>query len=340
MKIFYSLDDIRTPFANAVVTIGNFDGVHLGHREIFRTVQKKAQEIGGLSVVVTFVPHPLKVLAPAKAPLMIDTPEEKEFLIGASGIDVLVSIPFTREFAAVPPEDFVKGLLVERIGLKHLVIGYDYAFGRDRRGNVDLLRSMGSELGFEVTVLDPIGSGGTVFSSSVVRSLIAAGKVEEIVSLLGRHFSLGGTVIHGHQRGKGLGFPTANIETDKELLPGPGVYAVKVRIGEGIYDGACNIGTNPTFNDGIVSIEAFLFDFEGDLYGREIRVYFIERLRDERRFPDPQALVAQIAADVARAREILGSTSIIEYRDYPVSHPETPDVTPAVSDSKTRNFSS
>lgn len=340
MKTFHSLDDIRSPFDNAVVTIGNFDGVHLGHREIFRTVRKKAQEIGGTSVVVTFVPHPLKVLAPEKAPLLINTPDEKELFIAASGIDALVSIPFTREFSAIPPEDFVKEILVEKIGLKHLVIGYDYAFGRNRRGNIDLLRRMGGELGFGVTMLDPIGSGGTVFSSSAVRSLIAAGKVEEIVSLLGRHFSLGGRVVHGHQRGKGLGFPTANIATEKELLPGPGVYAVKVKIGDGVYDGACNIGTNPTFNDNAISIEAFLFDFEGDLYGREIRVYFIERLRDERRFPGPEALVAQIAEDVARARAILGSASIIEYRDCPVSHPEAPDVTPAVSDSKTRNFSS
>lgn len=316
MKIFRSLEEITSPLENSAVTIGNFDGVHLGHREIFRRLKGAAAEIGGRSVIVTFEPHPLKVLAPGKSLPLINTPVEKEKLIEASGVDYLVIIPFTSEFALTPPMEFARDVLVGRIGTKRLIVGYDYAFGRNREGNVDFLRSAGGELGFSVEVLQPIGNGETVYSSSLIRNLIAGGRVAEVVSLLGRHFSFSGMVVHGHSRGKGIGFPTANLETDKELIPGNGVYAVKARIDEAIYDGACNIGENPTFGDVGRSIEVFLFDFEGDLYGRDMRLYFVERLRDERKFADAEALRLQIAVDVARCRDILRNTEIIEYQQY------------------------
>lgn len=315
MIIIRNIDDIRDKLVNAVVTIGNFDGVHLGHREIFRRVKEGAREVGGVSVVVTFVPHPLKLL-PSRKELRLITPyAEKEGLIAASGIDYLIIIPFTEEFAAIAAVDFVTRILVGRIGMKQLVIGYDYAFGRNREGNVSLLSRLGAELGFDLEVLAPIGSGGVVYSSTRIRELIGEGDVQGVVSLLGRHFSLDGTVVHGHHRGKGLGFPTANLATDNELIPRHGVYAVKVRVGDTLYDGACNIGSNPTFGDEATSIEVFIFDFVGDLYDSRMRIFFVAKIRDERKFPNAAALQEAIQADVARCREILNGVAVVEYHE-------------------------
>ena len=316
MIIYKNLADIREKLPNAVVTIGNFDGVHLGHREIFRRVKQTAAELGGVSVVVTFVPHPLKVLAPGKSPQLINTYAEKELLIEASGIDYLIEIPFDEELAAISAREFIRTVLVDRIGVQKLVIGYDYAFGRNREGDVALLKRLGDEFSFNVEVLEPISIGSTVFSSTTIRTMIKAGNVKGIVPLLGRHFSLGGTVIHGHHRGKDLGFPTANLETDKELLPKEGVYAVKVKVDDVLYDGACNIGTNPTFNDDKLAVETYLFDFKGDIYGKNVRLYFIDRLRGERTFADIPSLRKAIERDIDHCREILKDTAIIEYREY------------------------
>jgi len=316
MITYRSLDDIPGKFTNAVVTIGNFDGVHLGHREIFRRVRQAAAELAGESAVITFVPHPLKLL-PSRKHLRLITPyAEKEELIAASGIDYLIVIPFTVEFAAINATDFVSRVLVGRVGMKKLIIGYDYAFGRNREGNVALLKRLGGELEFVVEVLEPIGSGEEVYSSTRIREMVGSGDVKGVVSLLGRHFSLTGTVVHGHHRGKGLGFPTANLATDNELIPKSGVYAVKVRIDDRIYDGACNIGSNPTFGDGAISIEVYIFDYAGELYGRSVRVYFIERIRGERKFPDAAALQKAIQSDVERCRETLRDVSVIEYHEY------------------------
>ncbi|AAR34861.1 bifunctional riboflavin kinase/FAD synthetase [Geobacter sulfurreducens] len=316
MKIFRSIDEIREPLPSPVVTIGNFDGVHLGHREIFRRVKREAARLDGVSMVITFTPHPLKVLGLRKELRLINTYAEKELLIEASGIDCLLTIPFTAEFAAIGAERFVGEILVGRIGVKKLVIGYDYAFGRNREGDVAMLRRMGEEHGFEVEVLEQIASGETVYSSSAVRRMIAAGNVREVVSLIGRHYSVGGTVVHGRRRGKDLGFPTANLRTEKELIPAAGVYAVKVRVDDTIRDGACNIGNNPTFGNEEVTVEVHILDFDGDLYGKEIRVYFVDRVREELRYPDLNALKEGISRDVARCRELLAGVSIIEYRDY------------------------
>jgi riboflavin kinase/FMN adenylyltransferase len=300
-----------------VVTIGNFDGVHLGHREIFREVVRDARASGGTSVVFTFVPHPRKVLDPARrAPRQINTDAEKERLIEASCIDVLICAPFTRETAALSAEQFVRDVLVGRLGTRHLVIGYDYAFGKDRQGNADYLRRQGEELGFTVQVLGPVSTDGVVYSSTRIREMILAGEVAEVVGLLGRHFNLEGKVVHGAKRGKKLGFPTANLATEKELLPRPGVYAVKARYRERMLDGVVNIGCNPTFGAENTSVEVHLLDFQGDLYGETLRVYFLARLRDEMRFPSPAELVRAITDDIERARTVLSTTQVIEYRDY------------------------
>lgn len=312
MEIIRDLKDI-VALKNPVVTIGNFDGVHLGHRQIFQKLKQAASDLNGVSVVITFAPHPLKVVTSRKNVRLITTYEEKELLIGALGIDYLIVIPFTEKFAATTAREFVRDLLVGIIGLKKLVIGYDYAFGRKREGDVKLLRRLGDEYGFAVEVLEPIGDGQVTYSSTNIRRLVGNGAVREVVSLLGRHFSLAGMVVHGHHRGQGLGFPTANLVTEKELIPCNGVYAVKVRIGDATYDGACNIGPNPTFGEDATTIEVFVFDFAGDLYGRDVRLYFIDRIRDERQFPDAATLQKAIAADVSRCREILRSSSLVEY---------------------------
>jgi len=226
-----------------------------------------------------------------------------------------VIVPFSREFSAIPAEVFVRNILVASIGMKSLVIGFDYVFGRNREGNVSLLRRLGAELGFTVDVLDQVGNSETGFSSSMVREMISAGDVRGVVPLLGRFFSVGGEVVHGFHRGKQLGFPTANIEVEEELLPKPGVYAVKVEGDGWVCDGACNIGNNPTFYGASETVEVHLLDFDADLYGRNLRVYFVERIRDDREFPDIFLLQEAIRDDVSCCREILANVSLIRHHE-------------------------
>jgi riboflavin kinase/FMN adenylyltransferase len=305
MVIFRGISQIKEKLRRPAVTIGNFDGVHLGHREIFRRVRSLARESGGVSVVITFVPHPLKVVSVHQEVRLITTSREKEALIEGSGIDYLLEIPFDKAFASVPAAEFVERVLVDAIGVERLVIGYDYAFGRGREGDVGLLKQLGARFGFTVEELTPISDGSTVYSSTAVRRMVSAGDVAGASQVLGRHFAVTGQVVHGHERGHGLGFPTANVETEKDLIPAAGVYAVKACLGDRLLDGACNIGANPTFGNDRLSIEVFLLDFDEDLYGREITLFFIERLRGEKRFATLQELKEAIAADVARCREIL-----------------------------------
>jgi riboflavin kinase/FMN adenylyltransferase len=311
------LQEIPVPFPGAVVTIGNFDGVHLGHRELFRRVVDRARQTGGTSVVFTFSPHPRKFLSPGQAPRQISTDAEKERLIAACCVDVLICVPFTREIAEMSAETFVKEILVDRIGVRRLVIGYDYAFGRNRQGDAAFLLRQGEGLGYSVEVVGPVYREGEICSSSRIREMIQRGEVGTAEKLLGRHFNFIGEVVHGAGRGKRLGFPTANVQTEQELLPGAGVYAVKIRFGEAIHDGVVNIGCNPTFaGGGETSVEVHLFDFDQDIYGQTLQLYFVARLRDERAFPDPAELVRAIADDVQRARLILSGAILHEERNY------------------------
>lgn len=316
MRIIRNLQELTAPLTGAVVTIGNFDGVHLGHREIFRRVVERAREVDGPAVVFTFVPHPLTVLAPERAPRLINTYAEKERLIEASCVDVLICAPFTSEMASLPAGRFVEEVLVGKVGVRHLIVGYDYAFGRGREGDARFLIRRGAELGFTVEVLEPIAKDGEAYSSTRIRRLILEGQVAGVVKFLGRHFTLEGRVIHGAKRGKQLGFPTANLAIDKELLPKPGVYAVKVKRGAAVLDGVVNIGCNPTFCTEGLSVEVHILDFHEEVYGETLRLYFVERLRDEMLFPAPSELVQAIAADVERARSILAAARIVEYREY------------------------
>jgi riboflavin kinase/FMN adenylyltransferase len=294
------------------VTIGNFDGVHRGHAEIFAHLKKISMNRGLPSVVVTFEPHPLKILAPESAPPLITTFEQKSALIGEAGIDYLVVVPFSREFSQVPANDFVLKILCSSLGMRHIIIGHDYAFGRNREGNFTTLANLGALNGFTLEDLPPIGEEGVVFSSSLVRSAVADGDMDAASRILGRYYQISGTVVHGREIGHALGFPTANIASPNELFPSDGVYAVVAQVDGQHVKGACNIGCNPTFGGETRTIEVFLLDFSGHIYDHEIAVQFVRRLRPEQRFPDAAALKSAISRDVANSRIILENLN----RDY------------------------
>jgi riboflavin kinase/FMN adenylyltransferase len=316
MQVIRNLDSLQEPPHRTVLTIGNFDGVHLGHREIFRRVVDKARQLSGTATVVTFEPHPLRLLAPEKAPLRLNTPEEKVRLLSASCIDLLVVLDFTRQLADLPAEAFVSEILVRKLGVNHLIVGYDYAFGRDRQGNTDFLAAQARLHNFTLEVLEPISARQQAHSSTMIRQFLREGSVAEAVNVLGRNFTLDGEVVHGDGRGRKLGFPTANLVTQKEILPRDGVYAVKVKWQDNYYDGVINIGQRPTFAGSAPTLEIHLMDFQGDLYGERLRIYFVDRLRDELKFSSVEALQEAVMKDIARARELLSDSQVVEYREY------------------------
>ena len=302
MRIHESLAAIEpTSYPKPVLALGNFDGVHLGHQNIFRHVVSRADELGGTPMVFTFDCHPLKVLAPERAPLVLTTNTQKRSLIGALGIRVGLWIPFTEQFARQKPLAFIRDVLQERIGVHELVVGYDFRFGHCRAGNVSLLQQQAAAHGYEVTVIQAVKLGDTVVSSSTIRALLQKGYVEEAARLLGRDYVLSGLVVEGFRRGAKLGFPTANVRADHELVPREGVYAVRVEWEGRQYPGVANVGRNPTFGNESLSVEVHLLDFEGDLYGARLGVAFVARIRDERKFASVDELAAQIACDVQQA---------------------------------------
>ncbi len=305
MKIFWGNDKIDAgKIKNPVVTIGNFDGCHVGHQEIFRRVRKHAAALGGSSVVYTFNPHPASVIH-ENEPSTIYTLNEKIEAIDSLGMDFMVVVPFTREFADTHPERFVDEVLVSGIKAKGIVVGYDFVFGRRAMGDIPFLKKKGDKLGFFVESVPAVIKDGIVVSSTLIRAMIKAGDVSTAAGLLSRPYRLPGTVVHGMARGRLLGFPTANIKPDKSLIPFYGVYATNIYLDGKRYTGATNIGDNPTFGDEGTSIEAFLFDFDGDLYGRSMTIEFIDRLRTEIKFESKEQLTKQIDKDCRKAGEIL-----------------------------------
>ena len=303
MRIHDSLAAIQpTSYPKPVLALGNFDGVHLGHQNIFRHVVRRAEEIGGTPMVFTFDCHPLKVLAPERAPLVLTTNAQKRSLIGALGVRVGLWIPFTEEFARQKPLAFIRDVLQERIGVHELVVGYDFRFGHCRAGNVSLLQQQAAAHGYRVTVIPAVKLGDTVVSSSTIRALLQKGQVGEAARLLGRDYALSGLVVEGFRRGAKLGFPTANVRVDHEIVPREGVYAVWVTWEGRQYPGVANVGRNPTFGNDSLSVEVHLLDFEGDLYGARLGVGFVARIRDERKFASVDELAAQIGCDVRQAR--------------------------------------
>ena len=305
---------VRRPerLPGTVLTLGNFDGAHLGHQAIVRRAVARAREAAGLAVALTFEPHPVAVLAPARAPLMLQTLHDRLASLAGLGIDVTVVQRFTRAFAALDPEAFVRDFLLRHLELAHVVVGYNVNFGRDRAGTSETLRALGARLGFGVEVVGPVATAGDgeQVSSTRLRALLQAGDMPRARALLGRPYALRGRVVVGDRRGRTLGFPTANLHLRAGLLlPPDGVYAVGVEVDGRAHEGVLNIGVRPTFAGKRRTIEVHVLDFGRDLYRRWLVVKVIERLRGEQAFSGPEALRVVTARDVVRARRVLGGGS-------------------------------
>ena len=306
MEIYRDLNQITEQFTNACVTIGNFDGVHLGHKLLFGEVAQRAYRCNGTSVAVTFDPHPLQILRPDGIKL-ISTCDQKMELIEDAGIDVLVIIPFSMKFAAISADTFVDDILMKTIGVKQLVVGYDYAFGKGRVGNINFLQKQGKKKGFTVTVVEPHYEQEMLVSSTKVRELVADGRMADARTLLGRYYQIRGEVQLGQQRGgKEIGFPTANLHMDEDdLIPKMGAYVCQVMCDGKCYGGVLNIGVNPTFDEKRLVAETHIFDFDQDIYGKPIKINLLRFLRSEQKFSGIEELSNQIAKDVVRAKEVL-----------------------------------
>ncbi|MET0405096.1 MAG: bifunctional riboflavin kinase/FAD synthetase [Cystobacter sp.] len=307
MKVFHGITEARE-LSGCALALGNFDGVHLGHQALFAEARRQGAPVAAL----TFQPHPGKVLQPDLAPQLITLLPRKLELLAAIGLDATVVQPFTRDYARLSPREFEASLLDE-LGARHLVVGYDFTYGAGRAGSVETLRAAAEARGARVHRVEPVTVDGLVASSSKVREYILEGRVGAAQRLLGRPFDLEGTVVTGQGRGRGIGFPTANVDTQNELRPAAGVYAIRVRFREALdapwLPGVANIGVKPTFGVHEVTIEAHLLDFNADLYGRELRVEFLDRLRAERRFASVAELVGQIKRDVEAARAVIARAS-------------------------------
>jgi len=309
MEIILGLDQLKRPLRNPVVTLGNFDGVHLGHQRILRKVKEEASKIDGEAVVITFDPHPLKVLAPGRCPPFLTSFRNKMGLLEKSGIQTVLCIQFSVFFSKISPFDFVKNILVEKIGARRVIVGYNYHFGKDQKGDVKVLRELCKPFDIEVEMVEALWIGDTTVSSSKIRNLIKTGKVEEASKLLGRDYPIVGKVVEGARRGQTLGFPTANLEASDELYPLKGIYAVEVIWLEQKFNGVANIGTNPTFSaqggkkEKTPILEVYILNFTHNIYGEEIQINFKKRIRNEIRFDSPSQLVTQIQKDIQWAKE-------------------------------------
>ncbi|MGL1930343.1 MAG: bifunctional riboflavin kinase/FAD synthetase [Desulfotalea sp.] len=311
MQVFTDITQIKQCFTNACVTIGNFDGVHIGHQKLFKEVLHRARaRKNGTSVAITFDPHPLNILRPEGIQLISST-EQKIELIEQAGIDVLLMIPFSKDFASTTAQYFVDRILLDCLGIVELVVGYDYAFGRGREGNIDFLRLQGEKNGFPVTVVDAFYENEAPVSSTRIRRLVKNGDVASAASLMGRNYQIRGKVKHGQKRGGlEIGFPTANLGLEQEdLIPKFGVYVAQIISDGDIYNGVMSIGRNPTFSENNLVAETHIFDFNKDIYGKSIKINLLQFIRDEQKFPGIDALREQIKKDVSRAKEILSNNA-------------------------------
>jgi riboflavin kinase/FMN adenylyltransferase len=306
MRIVRGLTSVPPDAPTAVVALGVFDGIHVGHREILVRAVRRARVLGLEALACTFDPHPMEVLQPDRVPPPpITTLAERIDLIAEIGLDATVVLPFTRELAVVEPEVFVKDVLLARLHAREVVVGFNHRFGRGARGDPRLLEALGQRLGFAVDIVPPLAIDGEPVSSTGVRAMLQQGDIERAARFLGRPYSVCGDVVRGAGRGRTLGFPTANVRTERPLLVPTGVYACRARWGGRVYPAVVNIGIRPTFANQDFAVEAYLLDFSGDLYDKPLCLSFHRRLREERRFPAVEALKEQIAQDVLSARECL-----------------------------------
>lgn len=306
MKIFKTSKALARIARGPILTLGNFDGLHLGHRKIIAKVSERGRRLSRPSVVYTFEPHPLKVVAPHKSPQMIVDAKAKAALVDSLGIDFMVIAEFTKEFAAKHPRAFVEDEIVP-LRPREVWVGHDFSFGKAKAGTVDYLRALGEEFGFSVHVIPAYMKKGEVVSSSRVRRLVSEGKLKEAASLLGRNFSMSGHVVKGRNVGKELGFPTANLSTVAELIPADGVYAARAVVSGKRHGAVVNIGVAPTFGCKTRCVEVHILGFSGNIYGRKIEVEFVRRLRGEKTFKSKEALITQIRKDSERAEKILAA---------------------------------
>ena len=305
MKVIFDPEEpIESPTS---ATIGNFDGVHLGHKKIIDAVKKEAREKGLSSCVITFHPHPQKVLQNIDIPLLVPIRERLK-LLESQGVDYVACYTFTKELSQISAKDFITETLVGKLNLKHLIVGPDFSFGRKREGNSELLRVMGGQLGFETRVLEPAVIEDKIVSSTAVRQFVRDGDVREASKFLGYDFYIEGQVVEGERRGRQIGFPTLNIDSDWDILPKVGVYATRVYIDDEQKESITNVGYRPTFGSDKLLIETHVFDFGKEVYGKRVRVEFIKRVRDEQKFDGPDALVEQIELDVLEVKEILSTS--------------------------------
>jgi riboflavin kinase/FMN adenylyltransferase len=312
VEILRHLDQQEPSISNPVVTMGSFDGLHLGHRALLDRVVQQARTTGGKSVVLTFEPHPLTVLAPARAPRLILSHKDKTLLLRAYGVDVLIIQSFNADFARVEAKDFIDDFLGARLKARQVWVGKDFGFGRGRKGRVEDLMQWGADKGFTVGVMDAVTLDGVRVSSSLIRQLIESGDIAKANRFLGRAHFVSGRVVYGRQRGKAMGFPTANIRSRTEVVPGTGIYATFLEAGERLWESVTSVGYNPTFGPGPKTIECHAMDFSGDLYQESVRLYFVERIREERNFANIHLLVEQIQKDIAAARKILTGANMPE----------------------------
>ncbi len=309
IKIYSEIPENNGSIINPVVTIGNFDGVHTGHRKIIETLLLKSREHSGEPFVITFRNHPRTVIHPGSICRMITTVEEKQQALAALGVKNIIMLEFTREVADLTAEQFYKELLIGRLGVKEIVIGYDHAFGKNREGNIDYLKGLAERTGILVTQVPVEAIEGNAVSSTLLRQELDNGNMEKVEMLLGRKYTVSGRVIRGEGRGRKLGYPTANVKSfsPDKIIPANGVYAVSVTVEGREYGGMLNIGFNPTFNGSARSIEVNIFGFNSDIYDKDLTLTFFRKIRDERKFDSADSLVKQIQADRARAEMILKS---------------------------------
>jgi riboflavin kinase/FMN adenylyltransferase len=312
VDVIHFPEDARPPkWTHPVLALGNFDGVHRGHRKILERLRRVAGERGAASVVMTFDPHPPRVVRPDKAPPLIMTKAQKLEALEEAGVQGAAIVRFTRELSQWDPETFVRTVLVDWLRVSEVWVGANFLFGHDRSGNFSLLRSLGARYGFKAEKIDPVRYKDFVVSSTRVRRLVSEARVDEASALLGHPYFIDGMVVHGDQRGRTIAFPTANLCTDNELIPPYGVYATTAIIDGIVRPSITNIGTRPTVDtSGEVTIETHIFDFDRDLYGMKVRLAFVQRLRDERAFDSLDGLKSQIAADCTRARVLFDRLSL------------------------------
>lgn len=305
MQIYYDIETPAELFQESIVTVGVFDGLHIGHQAVIHHLLTQSEKFNLASVVLTFDPPPLAFLAPEKCPPALTTLPKKIEILERLGVDAVIFARFDSYLQQMSPDTFVQQVLLQRLHARRVIIGYDWQFGKGRSGNAAALKQLGKQYQFGVMIVGPIQLHGVPVHSTRVREAIASSNLDIVSELLGRQYSITGEIVRGEGRGRQIGFPTANIDAGNQMLPPSGVYAIQAKLEGCMFDGVTNMGTRPTFDGEKFQIETHLFDFEKIVYGKKIEIFFIEKIRDERKFSNPETLIDQIKQDVVQAKAIL-----------------------------------